>query len=163
MRLLDGSAVGMRRLDANDFDAVRALHEDLTDREQYLRFFIAPQPSYLKKVAHSLIERDPSHYTLGVFDGDRLIGVANYVTVGDPGVAEVAVAVGHDDHLRGVATALLRRLGEIARGNGIAYFEADVLAENHDLLQVLSDAGWLREIPGGGPVLRVRIELATVC
>ena len=149
--------------DANDFHAVRALHKDLTDREQYLRFFIAPQPSYLKKVAHSLIERDPTHYTLGVFDGDRLIGVANYVTVGDPGVAEVAVAVGHDDHLRGVATALLRRLGEIARGNEIAYFEADVLAENHDLLQVLSDAGWLQETPGGGPVLRVRIELANVC
>jgi hypothetical protein len=85
------------------------------------------------------------------------------VTVSDPGVAEVAVAVGHDDHLRGVVTALLRRLGEIVRGNGIAYFEADVLAENHHLLQVLSDAGWLQETPGGGPVLRVRIELANVC
>ena len=36
---------------------------------------------------------------------------------------------------------LLRRLGQIARENGLRHFVADVLWENHLMLQVLSDIG----------------------
>jgi acetyltransferase (GNAT) family protein len=41
---------------------------------------------------------------------------------------EVAVVVAHNEHLRGVGTALLRRLGEIARENGVHHLIAEVLA-----------------------------------
>ena len=73
---------------------------------------------------------DDEHCGLGAFDAGRLIGVANYALSDDPDVAELGVAVAHEEHLRGIATALMRQLAEIALRNGIGYFAAEILAAN---------------------------------
>jgi RimJ/RimL family protein N-acetyltransferase len=96
---------------------------------------------------------------LGAFENGQLIGVGNYVVTSDAQSAEVAVAVAHEDHLRGVATTLLRLLGSTARSHGIRWFVADVLAENTDMLRVLSGTGWQRTQRFDGPELIVRIDL----
>src|SRR5215213_6425343 len=75
-------------------------------------------------------------------DFEEVVGVANYFTCKPPDYAEVAVVVAHNQHLRGVGTALLRQLGLVARQNGLHHFVADILAENYPMLQVMSDAGW---------------------
>ncbi|MBV8346378.1 MAG: GNAT family N-acetyltransferase [Mycolicibacterium sp.] len=118
--LLDGAVVSLRRLDKFDADAVKALHTHLSDREQYLRFFIV-HPGFLDKFVDKVVEQSDTQWAIGAFEGEQLIGVANYVQAADPVIAEVAVAVAHGDYLRGVATALLRRLAEVARGNGVRY------------------------------------------
>ena len=46
----------------------------------------------------------------------------------------MAVVVAHNEHLRGVGTALLRQLAEIATKNGLHHLFAEVLAENHLML-----------------------------
>lgn len=74
----------------------------------------------------------------------------------------MAVVVAHDEHLRGVGTALLRELGLIARRNGLHHFVADVLAENYLILRLLSDAGWPSARHLDGPVLHIEIDLADV-
>ena len=58
------------------------------------------------------------------------VGVARYVRIEAPTEAEVAVAVVDDWQGRGAATALLERLVERARENGIERFVAVVLQEN---------------------------------
>ena len=159
VKLLDGSVISVRRLGKGDIEAVIELHKQLTDREQYMRFFVV-HPAYLQAFAEKVTERDGSHCALGAFDSGRLIGVANYVVPNQQDLAEVAVAVAHKDHLRGVATALLRRLADIALSNGIHRFTADVLAENAAMLKVLSDAGWRHTTHFDGSVLNIRIDLA---
>ena len=69
------------------------------------------------------------------------------------------MVVAHAEHLRGVGTALLRRLGEIARMNGVRHLVAEVLWENHLMLRVLSDAGWPCTRHLEGSVLHVEIYL----
>jgi Acetyltransferase (GNAT) family len=86
--------------------------------------------------------------------------VANYVAPEKRDVAEAAVVVAHEDHLRGVATALIRRLAEIALSNEIRSFTADVLADNSAMLTVLSDACWRHTTRFGGSVLNIRIDLS---
>jgi RimJ/RimL family protein N-acetyltransferase len=159
--LLDGAEVFVRRLNGRDVDAVIQLHQRLTDHEQYLRFFVT-HPAYLETFASKVVQCNDKQCALGAFDSDGLIGVANYVLSGEPGVAEVAVAVAHEDHLRGVATTLLRRLGKIALSNGIHFFVADVLAENVSMLKVLSDAGWRHTTDFDGQVMSILIDLADV-
>jgi RimJ/RimL family protein N-acetyltransferase len=159
VRLLDGAQVCVRRLDKGDIDAVIELHKHLSDREQYLRFFVV-HPAYLEKFAEKLAQRDPRHCALGAFDSGRLIGVANYVVADKPDVAEVAVAVAHREHLRGVATVLLHRLGIIALRNGIHTFTADVLPDNTAMLKLLSDAGWTYTTRLEESVLSIRIDLS---
>ncbi|EID10965.1 N-acetyltransferase GCN5 [Mycobacterium xenopi RIVM700367] len=158
VRLLDGSEIRIRRLSAPDTAAVIELHRQLTDRERYFRFFVA-YPAYLTTFAKKVVRCNRNQWALGAFDSGQLIGVANYVVTDQPDVAEVAVAVAHKDHLRGVATALLKQLAEVALGNGIHTFTADVLAGNTAMLKVLSDAGWRRTVHFDGPVLRIEINL----
>lgn len=62
--LLDRVVVRLRRLKKSDIDAVIALHRQLDDREQYLRFFVT-HPPYLEKVAEKLVERSETKYAIG--------------------------------------------------------------------------------------------------
>jgi L-amino acid N-acyltransferase YncA len=156
--LLDGDNVTVRRLIPSDADEIVRLYESLTDKERYLRFFTF-YPAHLQARARSLTDHGAGQYALGAFTSRKLLGVASYIVCPTPGDAEVAVVVAHDEHLRGVGTALLRRLGEVAKSNGIHRLVADVLAQNHSMLHLLSDAGWLCAHHQDGSVLRVEIDL----
>ncbi|HKI43602.1 MAG: N-acetyltransferase family protein [Mycobacterium sp.] len=158
-RLLDGRRVSMRRLGVGDADAVYALHRHLSDHDRYFRFFTLA-PVGLHELAGKLTGPADGMCAVGAFDAGRLIGVAHY-TVGseDPGAAEVAVVVAHEDHSLGVGTTLLRHLAQIARAHGIDRFVADVLGENHLMLTVFFDLGWPCEPVGDGSVRHLMIEL----
>jgi len=138
--LRDGAVVSLRRLQPTDIDAVIALHDALSERDRYLRFFTV-HPLYLKKLAAKLTDDNGQNYALGAFESGTLIGVANYAMCGKPATADLAVVVRHEDHLRGVGTALLGRLAQIARDNGIQHLVADILTTNDLMFKVLHDAG----------------------
>jgi GNAT superfamily N-acetyltransferase len=141
-QLLDGRFVSLRRLSADDANAVMTLHQHLTDCDRYYRFFTL-QPVQLDQLVSKLTEPAHGQCALGAYDADRLIGVANYVVVcDDPREAEIAIVVAHEDHSLGVGTALLKHLAQIARTDGIGRFVADVMGENHLMLMVLFDLGW---------------------
>lgn len=57
VNLLDGTTVTIRPLVTGDFEAVMALHTDLSARETYFRFF-TEHPSHLTAMAHSLTHQD---------------------------------------------------------------------------------------------------------
>lgn len=143
-QLLDGRLISMRRIDSDDAEAVVALHRQLSDHDRYFRFFTL-HPAHLDQLVRKLIEPKDGQYALGAFDGDRLMGVANYTVCADPTAADIAIVVAHEDHSVGVGTALLKRLAHIARAHGIRRFVADVLAQNHLMLAVVSDLGWPRK------------------
>jgi L-amino acid N-acyltransferase YncA len=116
--LIDGSVISIRQLAPSDTDAILGLYGSLTDEERYLRFFTL-HPAHPESWARSISEPSDDQYSLGAFSSGKLLGVANYVACQQPGYAEVSVVVAHAEHLRGVGTALLRRLGEIARESGL--------------------------------------------
>ncbi len=157
-RLLDGRLISLRRLNGDDADAVLALHQHLSDYDRYFRFFTL-QPAPLQELVGKLTEPADGLYALGAFDADRLIGIAHYTVVDDPGVAEIAVVVAHEDHSLGVGTALLKRLAPIARARGITRFVADVLGENHLMLTVFFDLGWTCTPVDYGSIRHLKIEL----
>lgn len=157
-RLLDGRVVTLRGLGHDDAAAVLALHEHLSDRDRYFRFFTL-HPAPLLELAARLTEPAEGRYAVGAFDAGRLIGVAHYTVVDDPAVAEIAVVVAHEDHSLGVGTALLRHLAPIARSRGVERFAADVLGENHLMLTVFFDLGWRCAPSGYGSIRHLEIEL----
>ncbi|ASL15163.1 GNAT family N-acetyltransferase [Mycobacterium intracellulare] len=162
-QLLDGRIISLRRIDIEDAGAVAALHQHLSDHDRYLRFFTM-HPPHLDELVSTLIEPKEGRYALGAFDGNRLIGVANYTICADPTAADIAIVVAHEDHSLGVGTALVKRLAQIAGAHGIRRFVADVLAQNHLMLAVLSDFGWSHERTNCGSVLHLDIGLpGSVC
>jgi GNAT superfamily N-acetyltransferase len=155
---LDGRVRLLRRLGAGDAEAIVTLHQHLTDYDRYFRFFTL-HPVDLDQLAGTLIEPAIDQYALGAFDGGRLIGVANYAVSKDPRKAEIAIVVAHEDHLRGVGTALLRRLAHVAPTDGIRPFVADISANNHLMLKVLSDFCWPCRRLTFGAIRHLEIEL----
>ncbi|MGV0871221.1 N-acetyltransferase family protein [Mycolicibacterium sp. XJ879] len=156
--LLDGTRIVLRRLTFRDADAVINLYTTLSDDECYFRFFTV-HPAHLTDCALSIVEQSENRYALGAFDEAALLGVANYIRCEDADDAEIAIVVAHNQHRRGVGTALLRQLGQIAEDSGVRHLIADVLAENHLMLKMMSESGLSCTRHLDGPVMHVVIDL----
>ncbi len=73
--------------------------------------------------------------------------------------AEVAFAVADELQGHGLGTILLAHLAEVADEHGIDTFEAEVLPENHRMIEVFRESGFpveVRSLPGS-----IRVELPT--
>jgi hypothetical protein len=84
--------------------------------------------------------------------------IINYVACSKD-TADVVVVVAHGNHLRGVGTASLHRLADMAAGSGIRHFATDVLAKNPLMRKVLADAGFLQARRDDARVLHLEIDV----
>jgi RimJ/RimL family protein N-acetyltransferase len=150
--LVDGAEATLRTLHPDDYDAVINLSVYLSAEERYQRFFTV-HPTYIGEWALSLTKPAEAIVALGAFESGELIGVANYAELTRPGECEIAVVVAHEQHERGVGTALLKALHR---------FVADVLFENYAMRRVLHDAGWHTTQHRDGPVLSVEVDLDAI-
>jgi RimJ/RimL family protein N-acetyltransferase len=100
----------------------------------------------LVRLAEVDFERHVSLVATLLDGGDeRIVGVARYIRRDDEGAptrAELAVTVADDHQGRGIASALLRRLAQIAHARGVKEFEADVLGDNGRMLRLLESSGF---------------------
>ena len=76
---------------------------------------------------------------------ERIVGHASYVSTGD-GRAEVAFAIADALQGKGLATILLAHLTDAAAEGGVRLFEAEILAENHRMVEVFRESGFPVEI-----------------
>jgi RimJ/RimL family protein N-acetyltransferase len=159
-RLRDGTEILIRPIRPDDREELAAGVRRLSPESRYRRFFTptnelsASELSYLTEVDHhdheALVALEPA--------SGHGIGVARFVrSADDPEVAEVAVAVADSWQNRGVATALLGRLTERAREEGVRRFSAEILADNRPMLELIEELGDVttRHLDHGS----VRIEL----
>ena len=72
---------------------------------------------------------------------ERVVGHGFYAAI-TPGRAEVALEVADEFQGRGLGTTLVGYLAQAAVENGITVFEAEVLPENHRMIQVFRDTGY---------------------
>ena len=86
---------------------------------------------------------------IGRHDG-RVVAVACYVGLREPGVAEVAFAVADDDQRRGIGMRMLEQLAALAADRGIRRFDAEVMANNRPMLAVFEHAGFAVRREGFG-------------
>ena len=137
VQLRDGSTVTVRPASALDEPLLLAFLEGLCADARRLRFFTAAAD--ISFAAHLALAEGAERYGLiAENQAGRLVGHANYVAL-DESCAEVAVEVADDLHGRGLGTILIERLAAVAEGAGIARFVAEVLPENHQMLDVFHD------------------------
>jgi len=148
--LRDGSTLRLQPPTAADTEALVEFFARLSPRSRYLRFHGA------RSIDRALVTTfvDPDWATTGALVGrheERIVALASYARLRDPGSAEVAFAVADEFQGRGVGTRLLERLAERAAAAGADRFVAEVLAENAAMLGVFRDAGFeiTRSLEGG--------------
>lgn len=138
--LADGATALIRPAVADDFDAVKAMHEEMSSASAYLRFFTLSRTAPEREARRLCREPDEEHAALLALADGKVAGAASYEVSGDR-TAEIAFAVADDMHRRGIATLLLEHLVSIARARRLTTFTADTLGENTAMLRVFSDAG----------------------
>jgi acetate---CoA ligase (ADP-forming) len=157
--LRDGSTLRLYPPTAEDADALLEFFARLSQRSRYLRFHGVRNVD--RNTVTSFVE--PDWRTTGSLVGrhdDRIVALASYARLRDPGRAEVAFAVADDFQRRGVGTRLLERLALSAAGVGIERFVAEVLAENSAMLAVFRDAGFEISRSLGGSEVEVEFSIA---
>jgi acetyl coenzyme A synthetase (ADP forming)-like protein len=158
--LRDGGTLRLRPPTREDTAALLDFFAHLSPESVYQRFHGA------LRVTPQLVESfvDPDWEDLGSLvgtlgDDGRIVALAEYVRLRDPGSAEVAFAVADELQGRGIGTRLLEQLAAEAAGHGIESFVAEVLAGNRAMLRVFEDAGFdvARRLSHGEVELRFRI------
>jgi GNAT superfamily N-acetyltransferase len=161
VELRDGSAVDVRPIRPTDKRLLREGFDRLSPESRYRRF-LSPMPELSERFLAYLTEVDHHDHEalIAIAPDGKGVGVARYVrSTTDPEVAEEAVTVVDDWQGRGVATALLTLLSGRAHTEGIRRFTSLVLAENHEMLEVLEGLSPVRVIDRETGTVEVESEL----
>jgi GNAT superfamily N-acetyltransferase len=161
--LADGGRVFIRNLRPSDRDELAERYLELSPQARRLRFFNAPDHLSTRLLDYLVDVDGLDRCALVAFaiDDDAApgVGIARYSrSRDDPTCAEAAVTVLDAYQGRGIATALLIRLADHARHQGIATFTASVMWENRELLDGLRAFG-AEVMPSEPGVASVRIAL----
>lgn len=165
-KLKDGTPVIVRAIRAEDWVGVLAAFKSLDPDSVYTRFFTykktltdveltqITEVDFVRVVALVMTRREQ--------DAERMIGGGRYIATDEAGStrsAELAFTTANDYRGRGVASRLLRHLIRLGQSQGLSRFEADVLAHNRAMLEVLRRCGQpVKETVEAG-VVHVTIEL----
>jgi RimJ/RimL family protein N-acetyltransferase len=146
--LRNGTPMLIRTVRADDRERLVAAFRKLDPQTVYTRYF-----SFRKELSTTELGRlDASDFdrfvalvvTLGSGTDETIIAAASYIVVATTGTsrrAELAFTVEEDYQGQGLASKLLALLATIARQQGMARFEADVLAGNAPMLKVFERSG----------------------
>ncbi len=140
--LRDGSTVHLRPVRSADEAALHELFEGLSPGARMFRFFSGA--SDLEAAAERMADVDyAERYGLVATRGDdgHPVGHGAYVS-SSPGRAEVAFAISDELQGQGLGTILLAHLAEVAQANGIEAFFAEVMPENHRMIDVFRESGF---------------------
>ena len=150
----------IRQIEPGDKPLIRAFYDELSDRSRRFRFLVPTNDLsdedlvYLTEVDHK------RHEAVVALDDDRLVGVARYVRdPRDRESAEVAVVVVDDRQGEGIGTALLDRLTERARENGVRRYTALVSQDNDIVVNALERAGAERTATTGEGEIEFAIDV----
>jgi RimJ/RimL family protein N-acetyltransferase len=151
--LRDGSIVHVWPAKPSDAPAVTLLLKGLSDRSRWLRFFSA-FPDLAKAARWATeVDNDRRFGLVATVGGNgQMVGHAGMERESDrPERAEVALEVADAMQGKGLGTAMLCQLAEAANQLGIQVLDAEVLAENRQMLHVFRDCGYpvkVRSLPG---------------
>src|SRR4051795_6173681 len=138
--LRDGTALRLRSPVPADEPTIKAFFDGLGPQSRYRRFHGFGRTDL---PAHDAAYADgDARVTLLAGLDDRIVAVAGYDRLNEPGAAEVAFAVADDMQGRGLATRMLEQLAEVGAERGVRRFDAEVMADNRRMLGLFASAGF---------------------
>ncbi|ANZ34963.1 GNAT family N-acetyltransferase [Lentzea guizhouensis] len=144
--LSDGGTVHLRPITPDDAEELREFHGRLSERTRYFRYF-GPYPRIPQRDLDRFSTVDHhDRVALIALLGDDIVAVGRFDRLrggerhGES--AEVAFVVEDAHQGRGLGSILLEHLAAAGREVGLVRFEAEVLAENGQMVRVFRDAGY---------------------
>jgi GNAT superfamily N-acetyltransferase len=141
-----GAPIRIRAIRPDDQERLHDHFKGLSQQSIYFRFMGLKRDLSPNDLGH-LTDLDFQNHvglaaTVTENGRERFLGVGRYIRDAAQNRAEVAFAVLDEFQGRGIATLLLEHLALIADANGVTEFEADVLGDNRQMLEVFSHSGF---------------------
>jgi len=143
--LRDGSRMRLRPIRREDTERWLAFVSRLSPQTKYLRFHYVPRLGTEDAIRFCTVDyKDSFAFVAEVLRGQRedIVAIGRYYRLANKSAAEVAFVIEDTYQGRGIGTKLMEWLANVARDNGITTFEADVLAENEEMMTVFRDYGF---------------------
>jgi acetyl coenzyme A synthetase (ADP forming)-like protein len=144
--LKDGSSILLRPIRVEDAGSWVEFVGRLSAQTKYLRFHNVPKEmGWEDAVRFCTVDyRDTFAFVAEVLRGTKpdIVAIGRYYRLPNRHSAEVALAIEDSYQGRGLGTSILEQLAEVARESGIDIFEAEVLAENEQMMNVFKDYGF---------------------
>ncbi len=144
--LKDGQGVLLRPATEADIPAVTEFMRGLSQESLRMRFMASvsevPESVIRDMCTGDFTDRGCLLAIIGEGDEARVIGLGNYVGLGNGRTAEVAFLVADEFQGKGISTLILERLAGLAAAQGYVEFEAEVLWENQAMINVFRSSGF---------------------
>jgi acetyl coenzyme A synthetase (ADP forming)-like protein len=144
--LKDGSSMLLRPIRKDDIERWLAFVSRISPHTKYLRFHHIPKEMGLDDASRFCTVDYKNTFALIaevlIKSNWEIVAIGRYCRLPNRCTAEIALAIEDAYQGKGIGTALIEILANVARENGITTFEADVLAENMQMLNVFRDYGF---------------------
>jgi len=156
----DGTVFTLRPIRPEDEPLVVEFHHELSERSVYLRYFhplkLDVRVSHQRLITKCFIDYDRELALIAEHADERgrrhIAGIARMVRNHADEGAEVAFIVADKYQNRGLGSHLLECLIAVARREGVTYLEGAMLAENYNMKDLFSRAGFRFGAPIEGTV-----------
>jgi acetyltransferase len=157
----DGSAIQFRPIRPEDEPLMVKFHESVSDASVYFRYF-----QFLKlsqRIAHERLSRivfndyDRELALVAVQDG-AILGVGRLRKTSD-GEGELGMLIADNAQNKGLGSAMMSRLIDVARREGLRTILADVHAENAKMLHVVRKFGFQVRSDPREPIVQAELKL----
>jgi GNAT superfamily N-acetyltransferase len=160
--LRDGTPITIRAIRPDDKERLLRHFQGLSAQSVYQRF-IGFKRSLTSDDLRRLTELDFVNHvglaaTIGACADEKFLGVGRYICQ-DQSCAEVAFAVLDDYQGRGIGTLLLKHLALLARQHGLSRFNAYVMGNNRQMLEVFLHSGYRAEETYDSGIVRITLDL----
>ena len=164
--LRDGSRILLRPIRGEETERCLSFVRRLSRRTKYLSFHHVPEEMSPDDAVRFCTVDYVNTFAFGAEvlkeQHKDIVAIGRYYRLPNKHSAEVAFTIEDVYHGKGIGTKLMEWLANVARDNGITSFEADVLAENEQMMAVFRDYGFhvTSELKGG--VYHVTFPIAQI-
>lgn len=160
--LKDGTRIILRPIKPSDATLKQHLFYALSKESVTKRFLGSLRTMPLRRIWPFVIvdyENEMSIVAVKEDETEELIGIGSYVKIPHTNSAEVSFLVRDDWQGRGVGSALLQHLIDIARAKGISTFTAWVSTDNYRMMHIFRKCGYPMKYRIEGNLYYVVIDL----
>jgi len=145
-QLPDGTDMVIRPIRPEDAEIEQTFIRKLSQKAKYYRFMqpiTELSPQMLARFTQIDYDREMALVAVVIVVGQETeIGVARYITNPDGKSCEFAIVIADEWQQQGIAHRLMKQLIETARSRALQIMEGDVLAENREMLNLVSKLGF---------------------
>jgi len=163
-----GEMVNIRPISPEDEPLMRKFHANVSEYSVYLRYFhsiaLAERISHERLLRLCFVDYDRQIALVieraAPENGEKeILGVGRLIKDPVNGSAEWAILISDHYQRHGFGTALLSRLIEVARAEGLLRIEADILPQNAGMRAVAQKLGFASRYDADEQVVKVSLEL----